>query len=95
MKIKIEICLGTTCHLFGSSELVDIESRLPVEIADQVEVVYRACLEACHSQCYKSAPFVRINETRLIYEADAVKIIEVLQEEAAKIKHDADTKKNT
>ena len=28
-RIEVIICIGTTCHLFGSSRLVGLERRLP------------------------------------------------------------------
>jgi NADH:ubiquinone oxidoreductase subunit E len=81
MKIKIEICLGTTCHVMGASELIGLEQLLPPELRNDVEVVGNACLDACHNRRYGSAPFVRINGNRLIDEASIEKVMEVLREE--------------
>ncbi|MDR1959478.1 MAG: hypothetical protein LBQ54_10645 [Planctomycetaceae bacterium] len=47
----------------GSSELAELEQRLPPELTDRVEIVGSACLEACHHKHYGAAPFVRINRS--------------------------------
>ncbi|MDR1141964.1 MAG: (2Fe-2S) ferredoxin domain-containing protein [Planctomycetaceae bacterium] len=81
MKIKVEICLGTTCHLMGASELVDLEQQLPAELAGMIEVVGSACLGACRNRQYGGAPYVRINEKQLISEANIQTITEYLLRE--------------
>ncbi|MDR1268159.1 MAG: (2Fe-2S) ferredoxin domain-containing protein [Planctomycetaceae bacterium] len=81
MKIKVEICLGTTCHLMGASELVDLERQLPAELVGMIEVIGSACLGACHNRQYGGAPYVRINEKQLISEANIQTITEYLLRE--------------
>lgn len=61
-KIKVEICLGTTCYVLGSFRLSALEEQLPPEFKDRVEVVGCACLDVCHDRNYGNAPFVRIDE---------------------------------
>ncbi len=81
-KIKVEICLGTTCYVLGSFRLSSLEEQLPPNLKDRVEVVGCACLEVCHDRNYGNAPFVRIGE-RIVDNATVEKVIEVLQEMVA------------
>ena len=59
-KIKIEICCGTTCYLLGAADLLQLESRLPEEWKDLVDVSAVPCLAACTTDNLGGAPFVRI-----------------------------------
>ncbi len=79
-KIKVEICLGTTCYVLGSASLVDLEKRLPAELADSVEVIGSSCLDICNKKNDGEAPFVRIGE-RIIDNASVERIVEALYEE--------------
>jgi len=60
-KIRVEICVGTTCHVLGGGSLHDLEDHLPSRLRDQVEVVGAPCLKACENGNYGDAPFVKIN----------------------------------
>lgn len=82
-KIRIEICLGTTCYVLGSASLVDVENRLPKELAGRVEVIGSHCLETCHNRNYGDAPFVRVGR-RVIGNASIERILEALFEELEK-----------
>lgn len=80
-KIKVEICVGTTCHILGSSELQDIEDFIPEELKDSVEISGVPCLGACKNNNFGSAPFVRING-RIVGSANIHSIIEEIAKEA-------------
>ena len=80
-RVKVEICLGTTCYVLGSFRLSALEESLPAEWKDRVEVVGCACLNACHDRNYGNAPFVRIAGTRLVDNATVEKVIDVLGKE--------------
>lgn len=60
-KVHITVCLGTTCHLMGSSHLQTLDSDLPAEIRNMVVLQYRRCLELCSGKDPDKAPFVIIN----------------------------------
>lgn len=64
MKIKVEICCGTTCYLLGAAELSKLENDMPESWREHVEVVLSPCLEACHQYEGESAPFVTVNGVR-------------------------------
>ena len=59
-KLKVEICMGTTCHIFGSSELLRVEDFIPESLKDSVEIRAIPCLGACNDDNFGGAPFVRI-----------------------------------
>ena len=80
-KIKVEICLGTTCYVLGSFRLSALEEQLPPEFKDRVEVVGCACLDVCHDRNYGTAPVVRIDEKRIVDNATIEKVIDILREE--------------
>ena len=80
-KIKVEICLGTTCYVLGSFRLSALEEQLPPELKDRVEVVGCACLDVCHDRNYGNAPFVRINGDRIVDNATIEKVIDILRDD--------------
>lgn len=80
-KIKVEICLGTTCYVLGSFRLSALEEQLPPELKDRVEVVGCACLDVCHDRNYGNAPFVRINDDRIVDNATIEKVIDILHDD--------------
>ena len=41
----------------------------------------RACLDVCHDRNYGNAPFVRIDEKRIVDNATIEKVIDILREE--------------
>jgi NADH:ubiquinone oxidoreductase subunit E len=60
--VKVKICVGTTCFVLGASSLQSLESMLPEDIKDKVEVSGAHCLGYCKEQKYGKAPFVTIDE---------------------------------
>jgi len=60
-KIKVEICVGTTCYVLGAAELQELERFLPEELRGCVEVSGVSCLGSCKAGSYGQAPFVRID----------------------------------
>ena len=58
-----------------------LEEQLPPEFKDRVEVVGCACLDVCHDRNYGNAPFVRIDEKRIVDNATIEKVIDILREE--------------
>ncbi len=80
-KIKVEICLGTTCYVLGSFRLSALEERLPADVKHGVEVVGCSCLGVCRDRNYGNAPFVRINGSRVVDNATVEKVIDILHRE--------------
>lgn len=74
-KIKVEICVGTTCFVLGASALQDIEMYLPEELKDKVEITGANCLGMCKNSNFGDAPFVRINESIIVSQATIDSVI--------------------
>jgi len=77
-KIKVEICVGTTCYILGAAELQELERFLPDELRDQVEVTGVTCLGSCKAGSYGQAPFVRVNG-ELLAQATVGSIVELIK----------------
>ena len=57
--MKIEICVGTTCHLMGSSTIIEALEEMEKKYRDKVNVKYTTCFELCHGQM--KPPIVKID----------------------------------
>lgn len=77
-KIIISVCLGTTCHLMGSSHLQTLEQDLPENIRNRVTVKWSRCLGFCKEENYGKAPFVLVGK-ELVDEATVHKIIDRIE----------------
>ena len=62
-KIPVQVCIGTTCYLLGSSKLVDLENRLPAAWKGRVDVSGCTCLDLCDANGVCNAPFVKVGDT--------------------------------
>lgn len=54
--IIVESCIGTSCHLLGTEDLLEAIKSLPQEIQNETEVRTVTCLQHCGK-----GPNVRIN----------------------------------
>ena len=55
-KLLIEVCIGTSCHLLGSQDLIDAIEELPEIERNQVDLQGITCLKSCGK-----GPNVRVN----------------------------------
>ena len=55
-KIKVEICRGTSCHLMGSQELMEVVKSLPADRQEQIDLSIVDCLKS-----FRQGPNVRID----------------------------------
>ncbi len=79
-KIKVDVCLGTTCFVMGGSHLQELTEILPRKYGDKVEVNGSTCLEMCSNNTeYSKAPYVRVND-EIISEATIEKVLEKINE---------------
>ncbi len=62
-KIKIEICVGTTCFVMGASSIQALEFEIPEDLIGKIEVTESRCMEFCkdHKDGHHKGPFVKIN----------------------------------
>ncbi|HPT20342.1 MAG TPA: hypothetical protein PLR88_00235 [Bacteroidales bacterium] len=78
-KIKIRICVGTYCYVYGGNELKEIKDKLPSELKDKVYVEASVCLGCDAKGIIPKPPYAEI-DGHLISEANAEKIISYLKE---------------
>lgn len=79
-KIKVDVCLGTTCFVMGGSHLQELTEILPRKYGDKVEVNGSTCLKMCSNNTeYSKAPYVRVND-EIISEATTEKVVEKINE---------------
>lgn len=59
--MEIKVCVGTTCHLLGSSALVEAINELPEELKTKITLKYSTCFDTCHGDM--KPPIVMIDGT--------------------------------
>ncbi|MBT1248280.1 NAD(P)H-dependent oxidoreductase subunit E [Thermosipho sp. 1244] len=57
--MKIEVCVGTTCHLMGSSTLIEALNDLPKDIKESLDLKYNLCFNTCYGKM--KPPIVKID----------------------------------
>ena len=77
-KITLDLCFGTTCFVMGASKLQDIESFIPPQYKNKVDVKAHTCLDLCKNSTYMKAPFVKI-DGEIISEATVEKVIQAIE----------------
>jgi len=77
-KITLEICCGTTCYMLGAAPLLKMESLLPKEWKENVDISAVACLGECLSNKLCNAPYVRING-KIMEKATVQKVLDSIQ----------------
>ena len=84
-KIKVRICVGTSCFVMGSAQIQSLEFNAPADIADQIEIVEERCMNLCKDITRKRnrGPFVYVND-QLIEEATYEKVVSKIREEIKK-----------
>ena len=74
-KIKVQICLGTTCFVMGAVDLQNMSEKLSARFGEKIEVTAVTCLGACSEKSFfAKAPFVKVGDV-LIGEADFDKVV--------------------
>ena len=77
-KILLELCFGTTCFVMGASKLQEIESLLPPQYKNKVEIKANTCLDLCKNSTYMKAPFVKV-DGEIISEATVEKVLNAIE----------------
>ncbi len=78
-KIKVEVCLGTTCFVMGSAQLQELSEIIPNKYGDKVEVTSNPCLGQCSINWeYTKAPYAKVQD-KIIPEATIEKILEEIE----------------
>lgn len=77
-KISVELCFGTTCFVMGASKLQELESFIPPQYRNQVEIKANTCLDLCKNSTYMKAPFVKV-DGEIISEATVEKVVRAIE----------------
>lgn len=59
-KLKVEVCVGTSCHLMGSNLILDFLEGLSEEVKDRLDISYKSCMNQCNK-----GPHVRIGDVEI------------------------------
>ena len=60
-KVKVQICVGTACHIMGAADLVNIEDLIAAPRRNQVEIVGVSCMGLCKDEANGKPPFVTVD----------------------------------
>ena len=84
-KIKVRICVGTSCFVMGSAQIQSLEFNAPADIADNIEIVEERCMNLCKDITRKRnrGPFVYVDH-ELIEEATYEKVVAKIREKLQK-----------
>ena len=83
-KIKVNVCMGTTCFVMGGANLQELMEIIPKKYGDDVEVSGSPCLGLCSINWeYSKAPYVKVNDD-IITEATVDKVITLVDEKLKK-----------
>lgn len=55
-KLRVEVCIGTSCYLLGAQDLIDAIEEMPDSEKEMIDLVGATCLKSCGK-----GPNVRIN----------------------------------
>jgi NADH:ubiquinone oxidoreductase subunit E len=83
-KIKVKVCLGTTCFVMGAAQLQELMELVPKKFGDRVEVTGNPCLGLCSIDWeYSRAPYVKIDDD-VIVEATVEKVLNAIERKLVK-----------
>lgn len=84
-KIKVRICVGTSCFVMGAAQIQSLEFNAPADIADKIEIIEERCMNLCKdiTRQRNRGPFVFVND-ELIEEATYEKVVAKIREELKK-----------
>ncbi len=60
-KVKVQICVGTACHIMGAADLITIEDLIAKPLRDRVEITGTTCMGLCKDEVHGKPPFVVID----------------------------------
>lgn len=85
-KVKVRICVGTSCFVMGAAQIQSIEFNAPADIADKIEIIEERCMNLCKDikSKYNRGPFVFVND-ELVEEATYEKVIDKIREKLKQI----------
>ncbi|HBT17883.1 MAG TPA: NAD(P)H-dependent oxidoreductase subunit E [Firmicutes bacterium] len=75
MIVSVKVCAGTSCHLLGNQEIIDVLENMPAQYQNCIMVGFTSCFGAC-----EQGPCVLVSD-KLIYQATPEKVIQAIKEE--------------
>lgn len=82
-KIKVNVCLGTTCFVMGGSNLQELMDIVPKKYGDKVEVSGSPCLGLCSINWeYSKAPYVKVDDD-VVVEATVERVLAIIDSKLA------------
>jgi len=60
-KVRVQICVGTACHIMGAADLITIGDLIAEPLRDRVEIQGIACMDLCRDEAHGKPPFVIID----------------------------------
>ena len=59
--IRVQVCVGTACHIMGAADLVVLEDLLDEPVRERVEIIAMTCMGLCKDEAHGKPPFVIID----------------------------------
>ena len=80
-KVKVKVCLGTTCFVMGSSNLQELMEQVSRKYGKDVLIEGSPCLGLCSVDWeFSRAPYVKVND-EVIKEATVEKVLTAIEKE--------------
>ncbi|MDT8900999.1 NAD(P)H-dependent oxidoreductase subunit E [Anaeroselena agilis] len=75
--LRIEVCLGTSCHLMGAQDIIDAIENLPPDKRSKIDLRGVTCLKTC-----RKGPNARVNGI-ILSEITPERILTVIEDNLA------------
>ncbi len=83
-KVRVQICVGTACHIMGAADLITIEDLVAEPLRDRVHVEGISCLGLCRDESHGKPPFVII-DGQTLSEATLDKVLARVEQRAERL----------
>lgn len=81
-KIKVNVCLGTSCFVIGRTILPEIKAAVEAKYGENVEIIGSPCLGLCSIKCENAkAPYVKVDDI-IVEEATTEKVLAAIDKKS-------------
>lgn len=84
-KIRVKICVGTTCYVMGGGELLILKDLIPKHLQSLVTIEHVSCLGRCKEFGASAAPLVEVNGN-ILRACSTVSVLQEIERIAEKVK---------
>lgn len=77
-KVKVKMCMGTTCFVMGASDLQELMDIIPSKYGNDVEIQGVPCLDLCSTSSEAKAPYVMVDLT-VVSKATVESVLEEIE----------------